>query len=809
MSSATLMRRRWSRRGTTSGTCSAFGGPADRPAADAQRPGDLALESEAATTLTLRLAGAADRAVRGDAGERAFRRIATAVGKYWVTKRGPAFTAEALECLGGNGYVEDSGMPRHYREAPLLSIWEGSGNVNALDVLRALGREPDSADALFSEFALARGADARLDTAVAALKDQLAETDQVGARRLVERMALALQASPARPARPAPGRGRLLRDPAGRRLGSRVRHPARRNRPGRRPGARPARPEPGPLRARPVTRSPWPVSADRIAHSQQVIPHCRCQCRGAPPIWVALAWGGQRVHWGSARSDWASLRHCLRQRGGRPDGYGPWRPRTPPSGRSRSTGCSARCTTRGGCTTRPWPACPSSVQRWRRAREVTDRGCIVELLVSIGGGAVGGAEGWGDRRDGSARRTRGVGRRGERGGLRGARQPRGAPRPPGPQRRRGSSGTLRTQGRRHPAHRTGSGHLGRLGKGPAGAGAVCAGAGVFAALVGEPRPCGAPGGGQGSGALPRGAPAGPRAAAAAAAGRARGLRPAGPHGGPRPVRAPVPAHADGALDLLAEQRRAAVRAGAAARRARPARAPRARARLPPTWCPRRSSCSSSGPRSLRRREQAGTDTLVRRIRRLRPSDEQARHAAADPAQRARRPGGRPDRPAHRAVDQSRPGGPVQRGLDVGGGCSAAGAARTTGPYGCSAPSWAASRTGYGMRRCRSWRSSSPWPRPPRTTCTRWWPPGPTCGHTAGNAARPPWADRSRRWRGPAIRARSRPWRSCWPVRRPPSGWAARSRTSAGPRPRWPPRCVTASAASRSTPPPPPGSPPRC
>ncbi len=157
---------------------------------------DLALESEAATTLTLRLAGAADRAVRGDDGERMFRRIATAVGKYWVTKRGPAFTAEALECLGGNGYVEESGMPRHYREAPLLSIWEGSGNVNALDVLRALTREPATADALFAELALARGADARLDAAVARLKDGLREADQTGARRMVERMALTLQASP-------------------------------------------------------------------------------------------------------------------------------------------------------------------------------------------------------------------------------------------------------------------------------------------------------------------------------------------------------------------------------------------------------------------------------------------------------------------------------------------------------------------------------------------------------------------------------------------------------------------------------------
>ncbi|MFD7130695.1 acyl-CoA dehydrogenase family protein [Streptomyces sp. NPDC059894] len=156
---------------------------------------DLALESEAATTLTLRLAGAADRAVRGDAGERAFRRIATAVGKYWVTKRGPAFTAEALECLGGNGYVEESGMPRHYREAPLLSIWEGSGNVNALDVLRALTREPATAEALFDELALARGADARLDAAVTRLRSRLGEATQAGARRLVEQMALVLQAS--------------------------------------------------------------------------------------------------------------------------------------------------------------------------------------------------------------------------------------------------------------------------------------------------------------------------------------------------------------------------------------------------------------------------------------------------------------------------------------------------------------------------------------------------------------------------------------------------------------------------------------
>ncbi|MGW7629080.1 acyl-CoA dehydrogenase family protein, partial [Streptomyces griseoincarnatus] len=195
MMSAALMRKTLVEAGHHAGHRSAFGARlVDQPLMR-NVLADLALESEAATTLTLRLAGAADRAVRGDAGEAAFRRIATAVGKYWVTKRGPAFTAEALECLGGNGYVEDSGMPRHYREAPLLSIWEGSGNVNALDVLRALGRDPATGQALFDELSLTRGADARLDAAVAGLKDQLAEGSQVTARRLVERMALTLQAS--------------------------------------------------------------------------------------------------------------------------------------------------------------------------------------------------------------------------------------------------------------------------------------------------------------------------------------------------------------------------------------------------------------------------------------------------------------------------------------------------------------------------------------------------------------------------------------------------------------------------------------
>ncbi|WP_443031317.1 acyl-CoA dehydrogenase family protein [Streptomyces sp. 3214.6] len=195
MMSATLMRKTLVEAGHHVRYRSAFGARlVDQPLMR-NVLADLALESEAATTLTLRLAGAADRAIRGDTGEAAFRRIATAVGKYWVTKRGPAFTAEALECLGGNGYVEESGMPRHYREAPLLSIWEGSGNVNALDVLRALRREPGTAQAFFDELALARGADARLDAAVVRLEGLLTAGSEAGARRLVEQMALALQAS--------------------------------------------------------------------------------------------------------------------------------------------------------------------------------------------------------------------------------------------------------------------------------------------------------------------------------------------------------------------------------------------------------------------------------------------------------------------------------------------------------------------------------------------------------------------------------------------------------------------------------------
>ncbi|WP_431037805.1 acyl-CoA dehydrogenase family protein [Streptomyces sp. P6-2-1] len=156
---------------------------------------DLALESEAATTLALRLAAAYDAAGAGDERERALLRLAVPVAKYWVTKRCTPVVAEALECLGGNGYVEESGLPRLLRESPLNSLWEGSGNVQALDVLRALQREPGSLDAFLGELGLARGADHRLDAAVKQLFQELADLEgiEARARRLVERMALVLQ----------------------------------------------------------------------------------------------------------------------------------------------------------------------------------------------------------------------------------------------------------------------------------------------------------------------------------------------------------------------------------------------------------------------------------------------------------------------------------------------------------------------------------------------------------------------------------------------------------------------------------------
>ncbi len=158
---------------------------------------DLAIESEAATVLGMRLAATLDGPAAGGAGdpaaERALRRIGTAMGKYHVCKRGPGHAAEALECLGGNGYVEDSGMPRIFRESPLNSLWEGTGNVNALDALRAMVREPGCVEAFTAEVDAAAGADRRLDAAARALRQDLSGPDESSARRIVERMALVLQ----------------------------------------------------------------------------------------------------------------------------------------------------------------------------------------------------------------------------------------------------------------------------------------------------------------------------------------------------------------------------------------------------------------------------------------------------------------------------------------------------------------------------------------------------------------------------------------------------------------------------------------
>jgi putative acyl-CoA dehydrogenase len=154
---------------------------------------DLALESEAALALSLRMGWALDH--QQDEQERHFARLVTAVGKYWICKRAPAMINEAAECMGGAGYVEDSILPRLYREAPVNSTWEGSGNVQCLDVLRALAREPDVRDALFAELGDGHG-DRRLAAHITQLQASLADTGdiQYRARQLTEDIALALQA---------------------------------------------------------------------------------------------------------------------------------------------------------------------------------------------------------------------------------------------------------------------------------------------------------------------------------------------------------------------------------------------------------------------------------------------------------------------------------------------------------------------------------------------------------------------------------------------------------------------------------------
>jgi putative acyl-CoA dehydrogenase len=166
---------------------------------------DLCIESEATTALAMRLARAYDEAGAEPRGVSStelseahlFKRLATAVGKYWTCKRAPNHAFESLECHGGNGYVEDSGMPRLYREAPLASIWEGSGNVMSLDVLRALAHNPTSLDVFLSELDLARGGDRRLDAHLDTLRNEFGQLEDIEtrARRVVERMALGLQGS--------------------------------------------------------------------------------------------------------------------------------------------------------------------------------------------------------------------------------------------------------------------------------------------------------------------------------------------------------------------------------------------------------------------------------------------------------------------------------------------------------------------------------------------------------------------------------------------------------------------------------------
>jgi putative acyl-CoA dehydrogenase len=156
---------------------------------------DLCVESEAMLVLMMRLARAFDE--DADEAQRRFARVATAISKFWVCKRTLAATAEALECLGGLGYVEEASLARLHREAPVNSVWEGSGNVQCLDVLRAIARDEGVLEVLSAEMQVARGADARFDAFVNRLEGELRDPEEMElrARRLVERLALGLQGS--------------------------------------------------------------------------------------------------------------------------------------------------------------------------------------------------------------------------------------------------------------------------------------------------------------------------------------------------------------------------------------------------------------------------------------------------------------------------------------------------------------------------------------------------------------------------------------------------------------------------------------
>jgi putative acyl-CoA dehydrogenase len=173
---------------------SAFGRPLAQQPLMQNVLADLALESEAATAFSLRLARCFDQ--MNDPVQVLLARLLTPAGKYWICKRGPGFGAEAMEVMGGNGYVEDGPLARLYREFPVNSIWEGSGNVMCLDVLRAVAKGPEVRDALAAELALALGRDARFDAYAARLLDGLAAAarEEFGARRLAEQLVLAVQA---------------------------------------------------------------------------------------------------------------------------------------------------------------------------------------------------------------------------------------------------------------------------------------------------------------------------------------------------------------------------------------------------------------------------------------------------------------------------------------------------------------------------------------------------------------------------------------------------------------------------------------
>lgn len=195
LGSAAIMRKAIAEASWHASQRSAFGATLAEQPAMINVLADLAVESEAATTVALRLAAALDKP--NDPHEQALRRIGLALEKFWVCKRTPFMVAEALECLGGNGYIEESGMPLLFRESPLNSIWEGSGNVNALDVIRALSREPESLEAWITEVGSVRGEDRRLDAAINSVLTELSDLSDIEyrARRIAATMATCLQGS--------------------------------------------------------------------------------------------------------------------------------------------------------------------------------------------------------------------------------------------------------------------------------------------------------------------------------------------------------------------------------------------------------------------------------------------------------------------------------------------------------------------------------------------------------------------------------------------------------------------------------------